>query len=146
MQGENIIALDVGNKRVGLAMAHKLARLPSPYVTLVRDDDFWPKLQQIIAKEQVGLIVVGLPRNLSGGQTDQTETTQKFIEQLAGKIHLPIKTTDEALTSRQAKAELLAKGKPFDKSDIDALAATIILQDYLNTNIVESRANYPDKP
>ncbi len=132
-QANNIIGLDVGDKRVGVAMTNTLARLPSPYATLVRDDTFWPKLQSLITDEAVVRVVVGLPRNLSGNDTGQTRATKEFIAELKERTGVDVVTQDEALTSHQAEQELRNRGKGFAKGDIDALAATYILEDYLNT-------------
>lgn len=126
----SILGLDVGDRRVGIAMASLVARLPSPFTTLVRDDSFFAKLGDIIKNQDIGQLVVGLPRNLSGEATGQTEATRAFIEELR-QYDLPIHMQDEAVTSKQAEAELQARGKPYGKADIDALAATYILEDFL---------------
>jgi len=127
----NLIALDVGDKRVGVAITNTLARLPRPYVTLVRDDTFWDKLQKLMADETITQLVVGLPRSLDGNETAQTRTTREFIAGLEKHFSITVVTQDEALTSRKAEHELHARGRPFAKGDIDALAATYILEDYL---------------
>lgn len=128
----NIIALDVGERRVGVAIAHKVARLPRPLVTLQRGPDFWEDLKKLLADQSVSMIVVGMPRNLSGNDTAQSTATRTFIQELGQHTDVPIETTDEALTSKQAREELTARGKTFTKGDIDALAAVYILKDYLN--------------
>jgi putative Holliday junction resolvase len=127
----SILALDVGDKRVGVAVASLVARLPRPLTTLSRGDSFFKELEQIIAKEDIGEIVVGLPRGLDGQSTRQTVTTKDFVVQLRQQCGLPIQMQDEALTSRQAEAELTAQGKTPAKGEIDALAATYILEDFL---------------
>lgn len=132
-QTDNIIGLDVGDKKVGIAMTSTLAKLPSPFITLVRDDTFWTRLEQLIVENMVTKVVVGLPRNLSGDNTMQTYATKEFITEFNKRIGIEVTTQDEALTSRQAEQELRARGKVFTKGDIDALAATYILEDYLDT-------------
>jgi putative pre-16S rRNA nuclease len=127
----NVLALDVGERRVGVALANTLARLPRPYTTLTRDEQFWDELQKLINTEAVQEIVVGLPRSLDGNETAQTIVTRKFITELEERFGLSVQTQDEALTSHQAKKELAGRGKNFGKADIDALAATYILEDYL---------------
>lgn len=132
-QASNIIGLDVGDKRVGVAMTNTLARLPSPYTTLIRDDMFWSRLEKLIVDEAVAEVVVGLPRNLNSDDTEQTRSTRAFIAELEKRTGVRVITQDEALTSRQAEQELKARDKAYTKGDIDALAATYILGDYLNT-------------
>ena len=131
----NIIALDVGDKRVGIALTNTLAKLPRPYRTIVRDESFWNNLEQIIADEEVQEIVVGIPRNLSSNDTPQTTITKQFIDELTAKHDIPVQTIDEALTSSQAEKELLKRGKKFAKGYIDALAAVYILEDYLKSGV-----------
>ncbi len=124
----NIIALDVGERRVGIAVANRIARIASPLTTLENNDSFWNELQSIIDKESADLIVMGLPRNLSGDDTDQTRYVRDFARNLTT---VPVIFQDEALTSVKAEEELKKRGKAYAKGDIDALSATYILEDYL---------------
>lgn len=126
-----ILALDVGDRRVGLAITTAIARLPRPFATLVRGEHFWGQLKKIIADESVSMLVVGLPRNMQGEETAQSAVIRKFADELRAQTGLKPELQDETLTSRRAEAELSARGKPFEKGDIDALAATYILEDYL---------------
>ena len=127
----SIIALDVGAKRVGVAVTTLVARLPRPLQTLERGDNFFTELKKIIDSEAVNLIVVGLPRGLQGQHTKQTQAIEDFTEELKQHSSLAIHFQDEALTSHKAEEELEARGKAYKKADIDALAATYILNDFL---------------
>lgn len=127
----SILALDVGDKRVGVAVASLAARLPRPLATIMRGDDCFEALAKLIRSENAGEIVVGLPRGLKGQSTRQTEATEHFIAELKREIDLPVHLQDEALTSKQASAELEKRGQAHAKGDIDALAATYILEDFL---------------
>ena len=126
-----ILALDIGEIRIGVALASTVARLPRPFTTLKFDDDFFENLKQIITAEDVSKIIVGMPRNLDGQPTSQTYYVEEFVNDLRQHTDLPIEMQDEAVTSRLAQEELEARGKKYQKADIDALAATYILQDYL---------------
>ncbi len=129
----NILSIDVGERRVGVAIASVIARFPRPLTTLDNTDAIWQDIADLVVKEDVETIVVGLPRNLSGDDTAQTEYARAF----AAKIeNVEIVFQDEALTSVKAEQELKAKGKPYGKGDIDALAATFILEDYLTMHKV----------
>lgn len=130
----SILGLDVGERRVGIATVSLASRLPRPLTTLVRDDNFYTALQAIIKAENASLLVVGLPRNLAGRHTAQTQAAEAFAAELGRRYGLPIRLQDEAVTSKQAEAELQARGKPYQRSDIDALAATYILEDFLADN------------
>lgn len=127
----SILALDVGAKRVGVAIASTAARLPRPLTTLGVDDNFSDSLRKIIETENVLSLVVGFPRDMSGQATGQTKAVEDFVAQLKQEYDLPIHFQDESVTSKQAEAELQARRKTYAKGDIDALAATYILQDFL---------------
>lgn len=127
----SILALDVGDKRVGVAVASLVARLPRPLTTLQRSDGFFEELRRFIRSEEAGEIVVGLPRGLDGQPTRQTEATERFVAQLKRETGLPVYLQDEALTSKQAETELAGRKQTGAKGDIDALAAVYILEDYL---------------
>lgn len=126
------LALDVGERRIGVALANSVARLANPLTTLINDDDFLPKLAQIVAENNVTHIVVGLPRNMSGDDTSQTEYVRRFAKTIAGRApNVVLSFQDEAATSVIAEKMLNERGKPYQKADIDAYAAAIILEDFL---------------
>jgi putative Holliday junction resolvase len=128
----SILALDVGAKRIGVAVATLVARLPRPLITLRADDpDMFAALQSIAEVEGAVALVIGFPRGLQGQHTAQTTAIEQFVQQLRQHFPLPIHLQDEALTSKHAESELQARGKPYDKGDVDALAATYILDDWL---------------
>lgn len=127
-----IIALDVGAKRIGVASANPIARIAHPLITLDHTEDILNRLAVLAAQEQAAMVVIGLPRGMAGQETDQTRTVKAFGSQVEEHLGLPIYWQDEAVTSRKAEEELVSRGKPFVKGDIDALAATYILEDFLN--------------
>lgn len=129
-QPKQLIGLDVGQKRTGIARASSIARLAEPLAT-VETVQLPEKLREIIEQHRPEVIVVGLPRNLNSDDTEQTRWVRGFVEEL--KIHFPdmsFRWQDEALTTVAAGHEPHAK-KP---TEIDARAASIILQDFLNEN------------
>lgn len=127
-----ILALDVGGRRIGVAVANVIARIAHPLVTIGNTPETPSVLQQLIDEQQAVGLVVGLPRNLNGDETEQTRTVQAFVASLQEHITVPVYWQDEAVTSRKAEAELTDRGKPYVKGDIDALAATYILEDFLH--------------
>lgn len=130
-----IIALDVGDVRIGVARASGLSRLAAPLVTLSQGDTVIDELRQLCRREHAERIVIGLPRGMSGQETAQTAAVRAFGRRVAAEIDLPVSWQDESVTSVQAEAELQHRGKPYRKQDIDALAATYILEDYLRENV-----------
>ena len=129
-----IVALDVGSQRIGVASANSIAQIATPLVTLPNTDSVVSAIASLLADESATTLVVGLPRNLNGEDTAQTQAVRQFVEMLKPAISVPVVFQDEALSSRKAEDELIARGKPFSKGDIDALAATYILEDYMQEN------------
>jgi putative Holliday junction resolvase len=138
----SVLALDVGAKRVGVAVASLQAQLPRPLITLDRESDtLFPTLQNIAEVEGVIALVVGFPRGLQGQRTAQTQAIEDFAQELRQHFALPLHFQDEALTSKHARAELDARGRPYDRSEIDSLAATYILEDFLRDQQQIKRAD-----
>jgi putative Holliday junction resolvase len=102
---------------------------------LQNDESLWASLQEICATENIGLVVIGLPRGLDGQETSQTAYCREFAEKAKFTLGLEIALQDEALTSVKASAELASAQKSHSKEDIDALAATYILEDYLQEHM-----------
>ena len=128
-----ILALDVGEKRIGVARGVASVGLASPLTTLTNDDTIAARLAELCQQEQAELLVIGRPRNSQGQTTKQTAYTEQFVAGLKPQIVLPIVWQDESLTSVKAEQELSDRGQPFAKAEVDALAATYILEDYLQT-------------
>lgn len=126
----SLLALDVGEKRIGVALADSAVRIAIAYDTILVDGTEIEQIARLIGFENIDIVVIGYPRNQSGEPTRQTEYVEKFAEGLKG-IAPEIVYQDESLTSVQAEERLKAGGKPYAKGDIDALAASLILQDYL---------------
>lgn len=130
MAKRTYLALDVGEKRIGVALADSSVRIAIAYDTIIVDGTEIEQITRLVGQESVDTIVVGYPRNQSGEPTAQTAYVEAFTEQLQG-VGPDIVFQDESLTSVKAE-ELLARQKqPYSKGDIDALAASLILQDYL---------------
>lgn len=130
---KNYAALDVGMRRIGVALANGQARLTRPASVIFHDDKVWESIEKLISTEDIGVLVIGLPRNLEGNDTAQTRIVRAFASDIQKKFDVEVVLQDEALTSRMAEAELKVIGKPYDKADIDAMAAKLILDDYLGT-------------
>ena len=135
---KTILALDVGERRIGLASSSAQIWIASPLTTLENGPDFFNELNKIISENSVILIVVGWPRSLDGESTQQTAYVEDFVGRLKQHTSLEVQLQDEALTSLKAKDELESRDKAYSKADIDALAACYILEDYLNVQTNES--------
>ncbi len=128
-----VLALDVGGRRIGVARGDESLRIPHPLTTVIVDGHEMEKLRELIDDAQPVKIVVGFPRNQAGEPTEQTKHVEEFAEKLK-EFKVPITFQDESLTSVIAEQQLRAQGKPYTKEMIDAVAATLILQDYLEEN------------
>lgn len=126
-----VIALDVGEKRIGVAVADGTVRIAHPLGTIDVDGHELQRIAQHITTKNAGMIVLGYPRNQSGEPTAQTTFVETFAERLKEVTDVSLIFQDESLTSVLAEERLRSYGKPYSKGDIDAQAATLILQDYL---------------
>lgn len=130
------MALDVGDKRIGIALSDSLKIIANPYETYNRknaaqDTEYFEKLVQ---QKEVSLIICGLPLSMSGEENTQTQKTREFVQSLQGTLGVEIKFIDERLTSWSAEQVLLEANMRREdrKTVIDKVAATIILQHYLD--------------
>lgn len=129
MTAQYILALDYGEKRVGVAIAQMVARMPRPLTTLPNTETLLNDIRKVVTQEDAGLVVVGLPRGMDGGYTAQTKAAEAFATQLASVLTVPVELADETLSSVDAESSLA--GQAYSKGDIDAMAAAIILERYL---------------
>lgn len=128
---ETILAIDVGEKRIGVARCRLDARFPQPLLTLDQPDTFMADITRLVTEEKAACLVVGHPRGMQGQETAQTATVEAFAAALQPLVGVPLYFVDEAVTSEKAEAELKQRGKPYTKGDIDSLAATYILEDFI---------------
>jgi putative holliday junction resolvase len=129
----SLLALDVGERKIGVARASAIAKIAEPLITLANDASFASKLDQLISEHSVDTLVVGLPRGMNGQDTAQTEYVKQFIDSL--NVSSKVVLQDEAVTSVMAEQQLKEAGKPYTKEDIDAVAASLILNDYLQEKL-----------
>lgn len=125
-----LLGVDVGERRIGLALADEAIRIAVPYDTIEADGNEVAVMFEIIEREHISKLIVGYPRNQSGEPTKQTAYVERFIAQFSDS-DATLVYQDESLTSVLAEERLQSYGKPYKKGDIDAVAASIILQDYL---------------
>lgn len=135
--------MDLGRKRVGLAISDPSGTLARPLRTLDRaasDEQAAAALASVIhalATEEDGIetVVVGLPRRLDGTDTDQTLHVRRMVDRLKALVPSPIVLQDERLSSHEAENRLAVNERDWRKRKVrlDAAAAAVILQDYLDT-------------
>lgn len=128
-----IVCLDVGEKRIGVAVGDSDIRIAVPFETIEVSGNEVQEIAEIIIKENADVLVIGYPRNQAGETTKQTKVVEDFASKLTNVVP-KIVFQDESLTSVIAEQQLKAYNRPYSKADIDAQAATIILQDYMEAN------------
>lgn len=127
-----VIGLDVGEKRIGVAKADSSTRIAVPMGTVIVDGTEWHAIARLARQQNTQFFVVGLPRNNAGVETRQSLYARNFAKQLTEKIPgARVRMQDESLTSVLAEKRLKERGKAYTKGEIDAEAAAIILQDFM---------------
>ncbi|HYK35810.1 Holliday junction resolvase RuvX [Alloacidobacterium sp.] len=131
-----LLGLDIGNRRIGVAVSDELGLTAQPVLTLVRKKprDDLRSLARLVRKYGCREIIVGNPLNLSGEQGRQAEKTQAFAQMLANETKLPVHLWDERLTTAEAHSILYRSGhlRAEHRNIVDQVAATIILQGFLD--------------
>ena len=135
-----VLAIDVGRRRIGLAISDPTATLARPLATLeVNPDDAVDKVAHEIAhlaaeEDGISEIVVGRPMRLDGSPDEQTVYVTRFVAALQSRTPIPIRVADERLTSREAESRLAVNERDWRKrkKTLDAAAAAIFLQEYLD--------------
>ncbi len=138
-----ILALDIGDKRIGVAISDESGRLARPLLAITRAskrEDF-EAIAKLIAEHGVERLIVGLPWTLRGEEGPQAQRVRRYVEALSAVIPVPVSFHDERYTSVEAQAIVAGRGskrKPRARGEVDALAAAIILQDYLNRGMKDT--------
>jgi putative pre-16S rRNA nuclease len=138
-----VLAVDVGERRIGLAISDISRTLARPLRTLtVRNaadgvDQVVAEIARLLAEDDgLSTVVVGLPIRLDGSPSEQTARVTAFIDALKMRTPVPILTADERLSSREAESLLAGRTRDWRqrKARLDAVAAAVILQDYLEAH------------
>lgn len=136
------LGIDYGERRIGLALSDATGLLASPWKKIANEANLTVaarrlagEVRTLVADESgLGAIVIGLPRRLNGDPNDQTARVQKLAQLLAAEVSVPITLQDERLTSHEAETLLAGRERDWRrrKDQLDAMAAAIILQDFLD--------------
>jgi len=134
-----LLGIDVGEKKIGLALSDRLSKTSSPLTILANDKNIKKRLLDIIEKYEVGKIIIGIPYNLKGEIEHQAKRVQKFIKEnlksLAAENNIEIIMLDERFTSKLSDRILSLKTKKSRRNTgNDSIAAAILLNDYIERN------------
>jgi len=149
-----ILALDYGRARIGIAIAEVAAGLPRPLASLerVNRNEDMRRLREMVREHAVRQIIVGLPLRLDGTRGEMAEEAARFAQRVHKQLGLPVEMVDERLTSWEAERQLeeqhgrrfhpvhaapqhaskKSSGRHVGKTSVDAMAAAIILKEYLD--------------
>ena len=131
------LGIDFGDVRVGLALSDLTKTISKPFDTIkyINLEELSLQLKVIIEQNEVDTLVVGIPFNMSGKDTKQTIKVREFVLFTENTINLPIHLIDERLTSKEAEKTMHALNikTGYNKGTIDKIAASIILQEYLDS-------------
>lgn len=131
-----ILAVDLGSARTGIAVSDDNQVLASPFCVVAEKnkDVLMQKIHEICKKEKIGKIIVGLPRNMDGSEGESAQNCKKFASDLSDVTNLPVSMVDErctTITAHNFLNETNVRGKK-RKNVVDAVAASVILQNYLD--------------
>ncbi len=133
-----VLALDYGERRIGVAITDPTRTIASPLTTLVRRAGKrppWAEIARLVEEHEVGELVVGLPLDLGGNESEWTAEVRGFGDDLARRTGLPVHWVDERLSSVEAERVIrgmgLKRSRREEKGRIDAMAAALILRGFL---------------
>lgn len=134
-----ILALDYGTKRIGVALSDPLKLFAKPHSVIPNTnwEEVLQALQELISSQSVAYIVVGMPYAIDGSHSPKTHETEIFAASLKAAVAVPVRTWDERYSSQEAEAELRKMGKSWQEARhlVDAMAAAMILKNYLEQNL-----------
>lgn len=141
--GMRILGLDVGDRRIGVALSDPLGLTAQPMTTVERRDATADvaTIEALVERHHVELVVVGLPLTMRGEQGPQAKKVVALTERLRRRLAIPVHLLDERLTTRQGARSLLETGTSSRKRRqvIDQVAAQLILQQFLETHRHQTR-------
>lgn len=134
IMGDRYLGLDIGEVRIGVAVSDELGSIASPVATIPRKSDVVAALRKLVATYTPAALVIGLPVGLSGREGPQAQATRDFAEELGAALDIPLEYYDERMSSSIAEQALVSQGtrRGKRKEHIDAMAAAVILQGYLD--------------
>ena len=131
---ETVLAFDFGLKQIGIAFGQTITNQSTGIKIIEAKNGIpnWDEVKTIVEEWNPNTLVVGLPINMDDSESDMSKLTRTFAKGLKDRIHKSVKLMDERLSSREAKNEVKEVFKNFDATKADHIAASFILQSYLN--------------
>lgn len=126
-----ILAIDYGRSKVGLAMGDSTVKIAFAYKTLPNDDNFFAELSKIIDKEEIKKVVIGLPGHIGFGESDEAKEIKKLGEKITAILKIPVEYQEEMFTTKMARSNLKETGMKNLAQHDDEESARIILESWM---------------
>lgn len=131
----NVLGLDVGQKKIGVAIGDVETKLAFPRPALLLTDyrQAWPALRDLVASEHISTIIIGLPLDTNGGQSAQASWVQQFADELKQHVSVPVVLHDERYSTQAVQREQQSAGRKLSRGQEDSLAAQLLVESYLQS-------------
>ncbi len=134
---KTLLAFDYGARWIGVASGQTLTATATPLKPLMAKDGIpdWNEVGRLLEEWQPNLVIVGLPLNMDGSESDLSRRARKFGNRLHGRFGLEVEHWDERLSSFEAKGDILEQrhSKQFKKEQVDSLSARLILESWMRS-------------
>ena len=127
-----ILGIDLGKKRIGIALGDTENHIAVGLPTVINNGDTLNQLKEIIVRENIQKLIIGLPTTMTGQVGEQADYTKRWGEHIKNILNISVEYIDERLSSKMARDGLAAMGGAITKEDIDQAAAVLILQSWLD--------------
>jgi putative Holliday junction resolvase len=129
-----MLGLDIGERRIGVAVSDEMGTIASPVGLIRRERDVAAEVRALVAQYGAVRVVAGLPIGMSGREGPQAQAVRAFVDELAAQLAVPVEFYDERLSTAVAERSLIAGGtrRAKRREKVDAVAAAVILQGYLD--------------
>ncbi|HEX37371.1 MAG TPA: Holliday junction resolvase RuvX [Candidatus Cloacimonetes bacterium] len=132
---KRLMAIDYGERRIGIALSDEEQTISFPYRTIDtrKQPDVMKEIAVLVRDQNVGIIIIGNPTNVEGGDSEKSKVIRNFISKLQNHISIPIKLWDESYTTQAALKVLVQSNRRWKKNrnKVDQIAASLLLKDYL---------------
>lgn len=135
---KSLLAFDYGTKNIGVACGQTITHSATELTAIKAKDGIpdWSVIEKLLTEWQPDLVLVGLPLNMDGSESELSARARKFMNRLHGRFGIKVALIDERLTSFEAKGEVMARGgsRDYKHNPIDSVAARLILEAWLEQN------------
>ncbi|MCE3251053.1 MAG: Holliday junction resolvase RuvX [Cellvibrio sp.] len=133
-----LLAFDFGTKNIGVASGQTITHSANSQTSLKAKDGIpdWTQIEKLLKEWQPDLVLVGLPLNMDGSESELSARARKFANRLHGRFGIKVEMVDERLSSFEAKGEVMERGgsRDYKHNPVDSIAARVILESWMQRN------------